>query len=167
MLYKHRGNCIIHLKIHHQAVSNRHQKEQFFRTFGDVADEIYIENLIPMWPQFKSQHAVDRFRYGGQFVPKKVCVQMFKGFQIQANGECVPCCVDWKRVNVIGNINKGSIRDVWEGKKLKSLRTAHLKGKRREIEPCQSCTMNDFNEIDNIDGCAKIILKRLWKTKRY
>ena len=86
---------------------------------------------------------------------------MFKGFQIQANGEVVPCCVDWKRINILGGINQNSVKEVWDNKRLRLLRMVHLLGGRQYLDPCKTCTMNDFNEIDNIDADAEAILKRL------
>lgn len=158
-LYINSDDCIIHIKIHHDAVKSKDNKDRFFGTFGDICDEIYIENLIQMWPEFNSANATGRFRYGGTPVKKKVCVQIFKGFQIQANGEVVPCCVDWKRINILGDINKRSVKKIWKGKKLRDLQAKHLLGQKSKIRPCKSCTMNDLNDTDNIDDFAKEIQK--------
>ncbi len=158
-LHANSGDCVIHVKIHHEAVKNK--KEKFFKIFGGICDEIYIENIINMWPEFESKYANKNFRYGGNFTEKNVCVQMFKGFQIQANGEVVPCCVDWRRVNIIGDVRNESVKEVWEGKRLKALRMIHLKGGRDNLMPCNDCTMNDLNDTDNIDDYAKEILNKL------
>lgn len=155
-LHANSGSCTIHLKIHHKA-----DKERFFQIFGDICDEIYVENLINMWPEFESKHATKKYRYGGKGVKKKVCVQIFKGFQIQANGEVVPCCVDWRRINILGDIRKKSVKEIWDGKNLNLFRMRHLFGFKDTIEPCKSCTMNDLNEIDNIDKDAIMILEQL------
>ena len=160
-LHANSKDCIVHIKIHHKAVHGKGKKEKFFKLFGNICDEIYIENLIPMWPEFDSEFAIDKFRYGGKFARKKVCVQMFKGFQVQANGEVVPCCVDWKRVNIIGNIRKESVAEVWQGRKLRRLRLLHLSGCKDKIEPCKTCTMNAYNDTDNIDKYATMILEQL------
>jgi radical SAM protein with 4Fe4S-binding SPASM domain len=105
---------------------------------------------------------VDEFRWENCKVKKHlVCAQIFKGLQVQADGEVVPCCVDWKRVNVVGDIKKEAFRDIWNGKKLRELQIKHLKGKKVETEPCKGCTMNDFCEYDNIDLAAKDCLARL------
>ena len=84
-------------------------------------------------------------------VDKNVCPQIFKGFQVQAEGEVVACCVDWQRKNHLGDINQESIVDIWNGKKIRQLQVEHLSGNKEKIDVCSKCTMNDTNEIDFID----------------
>lgn len=161
VLYKNRANCIIHLKIHSDAVSSEKEEEKFLNMFGDRCDEIYIEKLVPMWPQLGINYHPDEFRYGGELVLRKVCVQMFKGFQIQADGIIVPCCVDWKRVNIIGDVSKNSLSKIWNGRSLRNLQIEHLRGNKYKTEPCKDCTMNDYCDIDNIDEQREKIIRRL------
>ncbi|MGD0281081.1 MAG: radical SAM/SPASM domain-containing protein [Dissulfurispiraceae bacterium] len=160
-LYANRGECKIHIKIHHEAVPSESSKAMFFDLFGSRSDEIYIENLVPLWPQFNTAYSTDKFRWGKEVVRRKVCAQIFKGIQVQADGEVVPCCVDWNRVNVIGNINKESIYEIWNGEKLRKLQIEHLLGNKDKTEPCKDCTMNDYCEVDNIDAYADECLQRL------
>ncbi|MBI2054290.1 MAG: radical SAM protein, partial [Candidatus Staskawiczbacteria bacterium] len=99
-LYKNRGKCKVHVKIHNKAVLAEERKNKFFSLFKDLCDEIYIENVVPMWPQLDTDYFVDEFRWGGgKIIKRQVCAQVFKGVQAQADGEVVPCCVDWKRIN--------------------------------------------------------------------
>jgi len=153
-LYENRQKCRIHIKIHDKAVDDECKKKQFFSLFGGISDEIYIENLVPMWPELDIGVEQEEFRYGGgePLVKKKVCAQIFKGMQIQAEGEVVPCCVDWKRINVIGNIDTSTALDIWNSNELRNLQNQHLSGRKNLLEPCRSCTMNDYCEVDNIDA---------------
>jgi radical SAM protein with 4Fe4S-binding SPASM domain len=161
-LYQNRGKCKIHIKIHNKAVSSEKRKNKFFLLFKDLCNEIYIENLVPMWPELDMDYFVDEFRWGGGKITKRqVCAQIFKGIQVQADGEVVPCCVDWKRSNILGNINKDSLFQIWNGKKLKELQIKHLMGDKGKIEPCKNCTMNDYCDLDNIDQYAEECIKRL------
>lgn len=162
VLYTHKNKCKIHIKIHNKAVSTTYKKTMFFKIFRGFCDEIDIENLVPMWPQFKTFFSKkNKFRWGGNVIKRRVCAQIFKGMQVQANGEVVPCCVDWNRVNMIGDINQNSLFEIWNGEKLKKLQIKHLIGDKSKIEPCKDCSMNDYCEIDNIDLHAKECLKRL------
>ncbi|HUW22032.1 MAG TPA: radical SAM/SPASM domain-containing protein [Candidatus Bathyarchaeia archaeon] len=161
------GDCIIHVKIHHQAVPSKSKKRKFLDLFGDSCDEIYIEKLVSMWPEFDGPYSSSEFRYGGKVVKRQVCAQMFKGFQIQADGQVVPCCVDWRRINIIGDANKSSLLEIWNGKKLRGLQIAHLMGSKDKIEPCKQCTMNDYCELDNIDQYAEKIIERLKNIKTF
>ncbi len=160
-LYTHRGECIIHIKIHNEAVPSESKKRTFLNMFSDICNEIYIEKLVPMWPEFDIAYSANKFRYGGKVTKRQVCAQIFKGMQVQADGEVVPCCVDWKRVNVIGDITKNSLFEIWNGERLKRLRIGHLLGNKDKIEPCKDCTMNDYCDVDNIDKYAEECIQRL------
>ncbi|MEK7658924.1 MAG: radical SAM/SPASM domain-containing protein [Patescibacteria group bacterium] len=161
LLYKNRGKCTLHIKIHSKAISSEKEKTKFLNMFSNRCNEIYIEKLVPMWPQLDLDYNPNEFRYGGELTKRRVCVQMFKGFQVQADGEVVPCCVDWKRVNVIGDINKNSLFEIWNGKKLRNLQIEHLRGNKNKTEPCKDCTMNDYCDIDNIDESSEKLIQRL------
>jgi radical SAM protein with 4Fe4S-binding SPASM domain len=154
-LYAQRNNCTIHIKIHHEAVKTEEDEKRFFEIFGGRCDEIFIEKLVPMWPQLDAQYASTQFRWGDEaVVGRKVCAQIFKGLQVQADGDVVPCCVDWKRKNLLGNIQSDRLVDIWNGDKLNRLQMNHLGGRKDTIEPCRDCKMNDYCEVDNIDNSA-------------
>ena len=91
---------------------------------------------------------------------RKVCVQIFKGLQICADGDVVPCCVDWERVNLLGNIKDIPFNELWAGQQLKDLQNGHLCGNKDKISPCSDCTMNDYGEPDNLDSLLnKVTIK--------
>jgi len=164
-LYSHRGKCIIHIKTHNEVIHSKREKTKFLDIFSDHCDEIYIETITPIWPQLETtyRYRTNKFRFGEKKKVKKrqVCPQIFKSLQIQADGEVLPCCVDWKRINLLGNINKGSLFKIWNGKTLRKLQIEHLIGNKDKIEPCKNCIMNEYSEIDNIDSYADKLYKKL------
>ena len=95
-----------------------------------------------------------RFNNDKKIVKRVVCPQIFKSLQISANGDVVPCCVDWKRVNLLGSANNTSLVDIWNGDKIRKLQNIHLSGNRFDTPLCKKCVMNEYSEIDNID-CIK------------
>lgn len=149
-LHEKSDSCTIHVKTSHQVANTEELRSKFYGLFGDHCDEIFIENIVPMWPEVVLPGA-DRTRWGGEIVPRRVCSQMFKGFQVQADGECVPCCVDWKRVNVIGDATKQTLQEIWDGAPLARLQREHYDGRKNQTEPCKSCLMNELCDVDNID----------------
>lgn len=155
--------AVLHTKIHNSAVQTEERKELFFKLFSKVADEIYIENLVNLWPEvesnlgYESGHRFD----SGALNKVRVCPQIFKSMQINADGRVIPCCIDWKGLNIIGDINNESIHEIWHGNKLRALRIKHLQGKRHEFSPCNGCEMNEYSERDNLDNHADQILDRL------
>jgi len=159
------SNCVIHIKTHNQAVCSQDKRERFFKNFGNICDEISIDTLVNLWPEFDVEIATpDTFRYAdssNKMKKHECCVQMFKGLQIYANGDVVPCCVDWKRVNLLGNIQKDTLREIWNGEKLMNLQLTHLRKQKNSLRPCKDCIMNDVADVDFIDEDADTLLKKI------
>jgi radical SAM protein with 4Fe4S-binding SPASM domain len=155
--------CIVHIKIHNQAVLDINRKKRFFEIFTPISDEIYIENLVDLWPEKKSNLGVNN---GHRFVSDPireslVCPQIFKSLQVNADGRVLPCCVDWKSINIVGDINENSLLDIWNGKPLMNLRVKHLHGKRYDFSPCKGCNHNEYSEQDNLDDYKDVILEKI------
>lgn len=151
------------IKIHNSAVQSSDRIQKFYDIFKSISDEIYIENLINLWPNLISNLGLDSgHRFEGNIVNKrKVCAQIFKSIQINHDGKILPCCIDWKVINVIGDIKLNSLLSIWNGKSMNDLRRNHLLDQRNRIEPCSGCSMNEESDIDNIDSHSQDILKRL------
>jgi radical SAM protein with 4Fe4S-binding SPASM domain len=161
ILYQNRSNCKIMVKIANEAVKIESKQKLFYQLFGNICNEIYIENLVPMWPGLESMYKLKSRWQDVEATKRQVCVQIFKGIQIQANGDVVPCCVDWERVNLLGNIKNTRLTKIWHSDKLKKLQLTHLKGKKNTFKPCQDCTMNDSCDPDNIDNDRLDLLRKL------
>lgn len=73
---------------------------------------------------------------------QKKCMQPFNSLWIAWNGDVFPCCVAPSREKsaiVVGNLNNSSIRQIWNGKEMKSLRM-ELLGKLPLNEYCGKCS---------------------------
>ncbi len=156
--------CKIHIKIHNQAVETPERKEKFFDIFEPICDEIFIENLVDLWPEKKSNLGLDvGHRFESTMPPEaKVCPQIFKSMQVNADGRVLPCCVDWKSINIIGDIKKTNLKDIWHDEPLRKLQKKHLLGERNTFSPCKGCSHNEYSEKDNLDNHAKIIYKKMF-----
>ena len=160
---ENKTNAKLHIKIHNSAVLTEDRKEKFFDIFSDIADEIYIENLVNLWPEVESNLGLESGqRFDGKDLNKvKVCPQIFKSMQINSDGRVIPCCIDFKTANLIGDLNKESVKNIWNGQELHTLRMKHLDGKRHEFSPCKGCTMNEYSDKDNLDKSAKEIFEKI------
>lgn len=160
-LFKNKRDCTIYIKIHNNAINNENDLKLFHKIFSKICDEIYVENLVNLWPETISNLGLDNgFRFGGEATRQLVCTQIFKSMMINANGDVVPCCVDFKRINNIGNINFQHLRDIWNSQKLNELRKLHLNAKGGTISPCKDCSYYQ-SDPDNIDVYRDEILKRM------
>ena len=58
-----------------------------------------------------------------------VCEDPFAKLAINFNGTASVCCVDWSHNTVVGDLNKESFKEIWQGEKLKKFRIIHLEEK--------------------------------------
>jgi radical SAM protein with 4Fe4S-binding SPASM domain len=68
------------------------------------------------------------------------CEFLWGEMYVWYDGKCNPCDVDYKSELEVGNINKNSIKEIWNGELYKNLRSSHLSGKRSECFPCDRCS---------------------------
>ena len=79
----------------------------------------------------------------------KPCIAPFNMFVIHYNGLVTICGHDYKEKVVVGDLNKNSIREIWQGKKFASIRQKHLTpGGREKIEFCRGCQIWDRSDVD-------------------
>ena len=162
-LYKRKKSCTIHLKIHNNAVPTKKDQEKFLETFQSICDEIYIENLVDLWPETDASYVTSG---NHRFISKKpdrvkVCSQIFKTMQINSDGSVIPCSIDWEAKNKIGYLKNSSLVEIWNGYKMQQLRQRHLKGERFDFSPCSTCSFNETSDKDRIDDFAEDILSRI------
>jgi radical SAM protein with 4Fe4S-binding SPASM domain len=158
-LYDHKGSCIIHIKTTN--VTADFQEDVFFNTFGDICDEIAIENIGPLWPNMKSDAHPNKNFFGGEIIPIEICPYIFYHMTVQANGQVSSCFVDWERKNIIGDVHYKPLAAIWKGSQLKHLRGDHLLGQRYKHEICKDCKQLIYGQADNIDRCAIDIYERM------
>ena len=71
----------------------------------------------------------------------EICFQPFKGFTITAEGYVSACVLDYSKDLIVGNLNKVSLKEVWENEIYKNFRRRHL-SKDLKGMICQNCIHN-------------------------
>jgi radical SAM protein with 4Fe4S-binding SPASM domain len=158
-LYEHRGKCTIHIKTTNVSVGG--SMDHFYNLFGDICDEISIENVAPLWPGVKSTANPTRGFFNDELSPVNICPYIFYHMTIHANGLVSSCFIDWERKNIIGNVNEKPLLSIWKGSPLKHLRADHLLGQRNRHEICKDCKQLVYGKADNISSCATDIYQRM------
>lgn len=161
--YAEDSHCTICAKVHNEAVKEKADLEKFYSLYGNICDEVTVETLVSLFPQvpFKGEDE-SKFRYVDlDKTQKKCCPQIFKSLQTYANGVVVPCCVDYKPANFIGNFQSDSLVEIWNGERLKALQQKHLNLMKTQTPFCKDCSMNDYSEVDNIDDDVDAIKNRM------
>lgn len=70
---------------------------------------------------------------------KSPCFELYRRVHVLADGNVGACiCVDLESEIKIGNLNTHSLKEIWQGEKLKNYRSEWLKGNLPKV--CQTCT---------------------------
>ena len=160
-LYDVRKNCRIYIKIVDADLSEQ-DKDEFYSTFGDICDEIFIENVVPQWPE------TNKFRLGttgmyGQKINryKYVCPFLFMYLHFNFDGTASGCTLDWGKEVLIGDVMKESALEIWQGDRLKNLQIAHLEKKRYKIPFCAECLAPMLCCLEDLDDHTEMLLEKI------
>ena len=68
---------------------------------------------------------------------KTDCVMPFRRLAVFANGDVAPCCSFFSKKLIVGNINKVSLKEIWDSEKLHSIRNGLAGG--NPVAVCREC----------------------------
>lgn len=115
--------------------------DRFTKTYEGVGDEQIVEP-IGNWG--------DTIQLASPST-KQVCPFIFYMLGIKANGDVMPCCIDWKATLRLGNVKERSIKAIWNGPERAKIIESHLIRERSSMPVCVSCTLPSTTP-DNLDG---------------
>lgn len=145
------------------------ERQQFFDTYSDICDEIFIEKIVPQWAetQAEKQNKVEETGMYHQKIKKykEVCPFTFMYLHINCDGTTSPCTLDWPRKVIIGDMNKESAKEIWNGRSLHQLRVAMLKDARSEINFCNNCSAPMVCVDEDFDPHKEKVLSALNATE--
>ncbi len=162
-LYDNKGQMEISIKIPGELITEA-QRQEFFDTFGDYCDRIFIENFAPCWPEFDIEKHTGVKITGGIYQQEigdtDTCPYIFYGYSVNADGLVSSCFLDWGRKLVIGDVRQQSMKEIWNSDKMNALRLQHLEGRRRENGVCGNCGQLSHCLPDNIDAHRPMLLDK-------
>jgi radical SAM protein with 4Fe4S-binding SPASM domain len=162
-LYANKGRCEIVVKIPGELITEA-QRREFFDTFGDHCDRIFVENFAPCWPEFDiEKHTgvkIAKGIYQQDIGSTDTCPYIFYGYSVNADGLVSSCFLDWGRKLVIGDVRRQSMKEIWNSELMNALRLQHLEGRRRENGVCGNCGQLSHCLPDNIDAHRPMLLAR-------
>ena len=137
-------------------------KQKFYYDFAYRCDFITIEGLHG-WSASDTKDwrlGTDQSFDGLERTNKIVCPLTLYMLAVNSNGKISICNDDWMQAHDIGDVNKESLLDIWNGDKLKAFRVMHLEGRRHENAACKGC---DYIKVlpDNVDAQRWQILERI------
>ena len=158
-LYENRQQLRIYVKIVDVDMSEQ-DKQLFYDRFGDICDEIFIENVVPQWPE-SNMFDVETTGMYGQKVRgyKHVCPFPFMYLHFNLDGTTSGCTLDWSREVLIGDVSKESAREIWYGGRLRALQIKLLEKRRKEINICDTCMAPMVCTVDDLDDDRERLLE--------
>jgi radical SAM protein with 4Fe4S-binding SPASM domain len=164
------SDLLIYTKIIDKNLKNTSEEEKFYNMFASISDYVFVEHLIDMWLDDSNETIsglrTDQNVYGLPLKKNEVCSFVFTRFIIHADGICVPCCSDWNRQYIIGDLKAQSAFEIWNSEALRKLRLAHLQHTKNIVPMCNGCRVYDLNSADNLDGYEEVILSRMSENAR-
>ena len=161
--YEVRGNCEMLVKINGDTLTQK-EKDLFLEQFGDYTDKIYIEHIMSCWPEFdlKGVNAnSDKGIYGQDIHEVDTCTYPFYSFSINSDGLASVCFLDWGRKLIVGDANKQTVQEIWNGKPLKAFRKMFLEGRRKQHPVCKGCGQMTHGRPDDIDKFRDGLLEEM------
>ncbi len=158
-----KGNCEVVIKIPGELITEA-QRQEFYDTFGDYCDRIFIENFAPCWPEFDVEAftgvTITQGIYQHPISDTDTCPYIFYSISVNADGLVSSCFLDWGRKLIVGDVNQDSLKAIWHSDKMNELRLKHLEGRRKSLPVCSQCGQLSHCLPDNIDAFREAILPR-------
>ena len=161
-----KGDCEVVIKIPGDLITEA-QRQEFYDTFGDYCDRIFIENFAPCWPEFDVEaHTGVKITEGIYQQPisgTDTCPYIFYSISVNADGLVSSCFLDWGRKLIVGDVKQDSLKAIWHSDKMNELRRQHLEGKRKSLPVCSQCGQLSHCLPDTIDPYREELLPRFLK----
>ena len=83
------------------------------------------------------------------------CPRPFSSLMIDVNGRAVLCCDDYDGEYPIGDANRQSLAEIWNGRPIREVRSLHLKGQGKSIDICRKCTFLGVLNLSETPGLPR------------
>lgn len=112
---------------------NEHEVLQYIKRWEKVVDQALCSTITQSFEDYKRESA-------GLIPPKKKsCRSLWERMTVYWNGDVTTCLEDVDGDYVVGNLENQSIKDIWNGARLSTMRRLHKEGRFSEIPQCQRC----------------------------
>lgn len=110
---------------------------QFVRLF----DGLPLDEFDPIWAHgwagtMKESKDFQAAPYGHNYYP---CNWLWKSLAICWDGKVATCCGDFGPMEVFGDLNTDSLRDIWNGPHMVRIRKLQREGRLGELPLCRNC----------------------------
>lgn len=132
-----------------------HTKEAFYKKFGECCHSIGVEHASPIYPGVALNEKLGmtgETQFNEPTKKMQICPQSFFTMQINPDGNVVPC-YSVAYPEIMGNINRKTLKDIWNGHMWKTFRKNMISRGRGCNKICSDCKICEFryNKEDDLD----------------
>ncbi len=117
------------------------------RVSGVLNTDISMDDYQNFWKEYVDEVVLvtleerkDIYNMGMSSKKEEICYRLWNMIYIWWDGSISPCDIDYLNKLNLGNIqNENTIEDVWNGKRLETVRQMHKNCKRELCIPCDRC----------------------------
>ena len=122
-------------------LNRSNQKEDYdklMKAFEGLDVYIYLKSEDCQWYR-KDFHGTNSIHWS------EVCKHPWMTMTIKSNGEATMCMEDFNNEIILGNVNKDSLKEIWDGKAYEQFRWDHINVK-NNIKCNEQCDMKLIGE---------------------
>lgn len=118
--------------LHQDNAASLQAVHEFFTTHSQKGDQIVVHPRHNFGGKFDSN---------GIYPSSQGCWQALRCINILYDGTVNMCCVDDYNSQIMGDVNKQSILEIYNSNKYRTLMNMHLAGQRSKIPVCRNCNV--------------------------
>lgn len=111
------------------------------------SDEQDLDSMQQMWGELVDQVAFVQYNPWENVYQQPAsgvaepCSDLWRRMFVWWDGKVNPCDVDYKSKLLVGSFPGQTLSELWRAQGYHALRDVHLNNRRREVNPCSSCTV--------------------------
>lgn len=152
----------VYIKIMDKLMDKNESEDDFYNLFGSCCDNIAIEHMVPAYKDvdYSNRGNFDEGMTGYKREDIFVCPRPFYMLSVLPDGEVIPCCYGCGSMS-LGNIKNSSVKEIWEGDKIRKIRLMMLEKGRFAHHFCKDCNMPVYvqKSEDDLDSAREHLIE--------
>ena len=148
--FKNKDKTHVYIKMADDAfLDGEAGKKKFYEIFGGICDSFGMEHIIPIYSlidykgTLKESKDMSQTQFGLPVPELKICHQPFFHMQLNPDGKVVPC-YSWEYPEIIGDANRQSMFEIWNGEQFRQFRRRMIDGRKSVCKICAECNISKY-----------------------